>query len=98
MMSGLNASSLSARSWIAARAASDNDMFRTVTCSGCFMVSFPDACSDVPTRQATLTSMLFGRAFSDLGRWTMRTPSLKSAFTFAASASSGSVKLRAKLP
>ena len=48
--------------------------------------------------QPILTSMLLGRAFSDFGRWTLSTPSLNSAATFSPSASSGRVKLRAKLP
>ena len=46
----------------------------------------------------TFTSMDFGRAFSLLARRTVSTPSLKSAPTFASSASSGTLKLRVKLP
>lgn len=46
----------------------------------------------------TFTSMDFGRAFSLLARRTVSTPSLNSAPTFASSASSGTLKLRVKLP
>ena len=48
--------------------------------------------------QATLTSICFGLAFSLLGRCTLSTPSSNSAFTLSASASSGTTKLRSKLP
>jgi hypothetical protein len=51
----------------------------------------------VPT-QATLTSICCGLAFWVLARWTVSTPSLNSALTFAGLASSGSEKLRTKLP
>src|SRR5207247_1717295 len=47
---------------------------------------------------ATFTSIDFGRAFSLLARRTVSTPSLNSAATFASSASSGTLKLRVKLP
>jgi hypothetical protein len=47
---------------------------------------------------ATFTSMAFGLAFSDFGRWRFSTPSLNSAFTFASSITSGSEKVRTKLP
>lgn len=47
---------------------------------------------------AIFTSMAFGFAFSDLGKCTLRTPSLYSALTLVPSASSGMVKLRTKLP
>lgn len=46
----------------------------------------------------TLTSIALGLAFSDFGKWTFNTPSLYSALTLDPSASSGSVKLRIKLP
>ena len=46
----------------------------------------------------TFTSTLLGFAFSDFGRCTFRTPSLNSACTFVASASSGNENERAKLP
>jgi hypothetical protein len=46
----------------------------------------------------TLTSMDLGSALADLARRTRSTPSLNSAFTCAGSASSGTMKLRAKLP
>ena len=54
----------------------------------------------VPFRrpQETFTSIDFGFAFSDLGKWTFKTPSLYSALTLLPSASSGRVKLRIKLP
>jgi len=48
--------------------------------------------------QETLTSTCWGLAFSFLARCTLRTPSLKSAVTLAGLASSGSEKLRPKLP
>ena len=48
--------------------------------------------------QATFTSTDFGRAFSLLARRTVSKPSLNSAATFAASASSGTLKLRVKAP
>jgi len=44
----------------------------------------------------TFTSMAF--AFSDFGRWRFSTPSLNSAFTFSSSITSGSEKVRTKLP
>ncbi len=47
---------------------------------------------------ATLTSMAFGLAFSDFGRWRFNTPSLNSALTFSSSITSGSEKVRTKLP
>lgn len=46
----------------------------------------------------TFTSTALGLAFSPFGRCTFNTPSLNSAFTFEASAPSGSVKLRKKFP
>jgi hypothetical protein len=46
----------------------------------------------------TLTSIAFDRAIGVVGRCTFSTPSWKSAVTFVLSASSGSVKLRRKLP
>jgi hypothetical protein len=46
----------------------------------------------------TLTSMAFDLAIGVVGRCTFSTPSRKSAVTFLLSASSGSVKLRRKLP
>ncbi len=48
--------------------------------------------------QVTLTSMDFGLAFSVFVKCTLRTPSLKSAVILLESVSSGSVKLRMKLP
>jgi hypothetical protein len=47
---------------------------------------------------ATLTSMAFDFGLAVVGRCTLSTPSRKSAVTFVLSASSGSVKLRRKLP
>ena len=47
---------------------------------------------------ATFTSMAFGFAFSDFGRWRFNTPSLNSALTFSSSITSGSEKVRTKLP
>src|SRR5437868_6317732 len=47
---------------------------------------------------ATFTSMDFGRAFSLFARRTVSTPSLNSAATVESSASSGTAKLRVKLP
>lgn len=55
----------------------------------------PPACRE---DHATLTSICLGFALSLLATCTLSTPSLNSAFTLFASASSGSVKLRAKLP
>jgi hypothetical protein len=46
----------------------------------------------------TLTSMAFDLAIAVIGRCTFSTPSWKSAVTFELSASSGSVKLRRKVP
>src|SRR6266496_2009293 len=46
----------------------------------------------------TLTSMAFDLAIGVVGRCTFSTPSRKSAVTFVLSASSGSVKLRRKVP
>ncbi len=48
--------------------------------------------------QLTLTSTCWGLAFSSLTRCTVSTPSLNSALTLAGLASSGSEKLRPKLP
>ena len=48
--------------------------------------------------QATLTSICCGLAFWVLARCTVSTPSLNSALTLAGLASSGSEKLRPKLP
>src|SRR5581483_2519155 len=48
--------------------------------------------------QATLTSICLGLACSLFGTCTVRTPSLNSAFTLLKSASSGSAKLRMKVP
>src|SRR6266446_9520394 len=47
---------------------------------------------------ATLTSMAFDFGLAVVGRCTFSTPSRNSAVTFVLSASSGSVKLRRKLP
>ena len=49
-------------------------------------------------RYPIFTSMDLGLACSAFGRWTLSTPSLNSAATLLPSASSGSVKLRAKRP
>ena len=46
----------------------------------------------------TWTSMAFGFAFSDFGRWRFSTPSLNSAFTLSSSITSGREKVRTKLP
>jgi len=48
--------------------------------------------------QPTLTSICWGLVFSVLTRCTVSRPSLNSALTFAGLASSGSEKLRPKLP
>jgi len=48
--------------------------------------------------QATLTSICWGLAFCVLARRTISTPSLNSAVTLPGLASSGSEKLRPKLP
>ena len=58
----------------------------------------PRALPGAEKGQLTLTSICLGRAFSLLGRWTRRTPSLNSARTFSGSASSGMVKLRSNRP
>jgi hypothetical protein len=47
---------------------------------------------------ATLTSMAFDLGLAVVGRCTFSTPSRNSAVTFVLSASSGSVKLRRKVP
>src|SRR5438552_7697227 len=47
---------------------------------------------------AALTAMAFDLAIAVVGRCTFSTPSRNSAVTFVLSASSGSVKLRRKLP
>jgi hypothetical protein len=52
----------------------------------------------VLARYFTLTSIAFDLAIGVVGRCTFSTPSWKSAVTFVLSASSGSVKLRRKLP
>jgi hypothetical protein len=48
--------------------------------------------------QETFTSTCRGLAFSSFTKWTVSTPSLNSALTFAGLASSGSEKLRPKVP
>jgi hypothetical protein len=48
--------------------------------------------------QAILISICFGFAFSLFGKCTVSKPFLNSAFTLVASASSGRVKLRTKVP
>ena len=50
------------------------------------------------TNQVTLTSIGFGFAAGTLGRRTFKTPSRNSAAILLASASSGTVKVRSKLP
>lgn len=47
---------------------------------------------------ATFTSIAFGFAFSDFGRWRLSTPSLNSAFTLSSSITSGKEKVLTKLP
>lgn len=47
---------------------------------------------------AIFTSIAFGFAFSDFGRWRLSTPSLNSAFTLSSSITSGKEKVRTKLP
>ncbi len=54
--------------------------------------------SSVLEHYCTLTSMAFDLAIAVVGRCTFSTPSRNSAVTFLLSASSGSVKLRRKLP
>jgi hypothetical protein len=54
--------------------------------------------SSVLPHYFTLTSRAFDLAIGVVGRCTFSTPSWKSAVTFVLSASSGSVKLRRKLP
>src|SRR6266404_790352 len=54
--------------------------------------------SSVLEHYCTLTSMAFDLAIGVVGRCTFSTPSRNSAVTFLLSASSGSVKLRRKLP
>ena len=54
--------------------------------------------SSVLAYYVTLTSMAFDLAIGVVGRCTFSTPSRNSAVTFLLSASSGSVKLRRKLP
>lgn len=58
----------------------------------------PQGCRQAGTAQLTFTSICFGRAFSLLARCTRNTPSLNSALTLSASASSGMVKLRSNRP
>ena len=76
----------------------DREIMMADPCRGEASWEAPPGLSQSHRVQATLTSMCLGLAFSFFGKWISSMPCLNSAFTLSASASSGSAKVRAKLP